>query len=70
MMWLWKKYRREVDEANRRAERAEQLDAEASTRLAAAKRQAVQSRNITAALRREVAINHFTQMLQEAMGGR
>lgn len=69
-MKLWNRHRREVDEANRRAENAERLDAAATARLAAVKRQAAQARAITAAYRREVAINHFTLMLQEAMGGR
>lgn len=53
-----------------RREGPERQDREAAQRLDQAKKLAAQSRNVTAALRREIDKNGWTDLLQQAMGGR
>lgn len=58
-MWHWA-----------RREGPERQDREAAQRLEQAKKLAAQSRSVTAALRREIDKNGWTDLLQQAMGGR
>jgi RNA:NAD 2'-phosphotransferase (TPT1/KptA family) len=58
-MWHWA-----------RRESPERQDREAEKRLEHAKKLADQSRHATAALRRELDKNGWTELLQNAMGGR
>lgn len=59
MMWPWGR----VAEEERRL-------AEAEEKQRAAEKLVQKSRQVTAELRREVRKNHFTELLQEAWGGR
>lgn len=67
MMGLFRRHRREAEEANRRAAAAAKADDQAAAQLAAVKRQAAQSRSVTAALRNEVDKNGWTELLLAAM---
>lgn len=69
-MWPWKQQRAEAAEARRQAEDAGQQANAAEARRLASERLAAHSHNVTAALRREIDKNGWTELLQHAWGGR
>lgn len=69
-MWPWQKAAREVADERRRAEHAGHEVHDAEIRHEVAQKLAERSRDISAALRREIDKNGFTELLQQAMGGR
>ncbi len=76
-MWAPKRFRRELEETNRRADTAEQQAriAERQAAAAAARRQRTEqavarSHRSTVALQREADKNHWTELLQQSWAGR
>lgn len=69
MSWPWKRYQRAAEAARRGAAVAETERHRAERRQQAAERQAAQARSKSAALRREIEKNGWTELLQHAWGG-
>lgn len=69
-MWPWQKAAREVADERRRAEHAGNEVHDAEVRRQVAQKLAERAGDISDALRREIDKNGFTELLQQAMGGR
>lgn len=69
-MWPWSQHRRDVEAANREAAEASRRKRDSEAGLRSAERLAEQSRSVSAAWRRQVDLNGFTELLQQAMGRR
>lgn len=70
-MWQpWKQRQREAEEARRRLETAARQETLAVIRRQAVERLAARSRTSSAALRRQIEINGWTELLQEAWARR
>lgn len=71
MMWRpWTRYRRAAEAARADAAKAEAEKRIAAQRKQAAQRQDIISGSVSAALRREIDKNGWTELLQHAWGGR
>lgn len=70
MMWPWKRQQLAIERVNREVAQAAAEKAAAERRREDARKQAVRSNAVTARLRREIEKNGFTELLQQAMGGR
>lgn len=70
MKWPWIKNRADVAEANRRARVAARQAELSASRRRAAELQAARAQTVSAALRREVDRNGWTELLQDAWGGK
>lgn len=70
MMWPWQRQRLAVERVNREVAQAAKEKLEAQRRREAARKEAIRSVAVTARLRREIEKNGFTELLQQAMGGR
>lgn len=70
MSWPWRRYRRDQIDAHRRVDAAEKRAQAAARRRALAEKQAQQSRQITAKVRKQIELNHWTELLENAWSGR
>lgn len=70
MKWPWNKTRADIVEAQRRAQIAERQAELAIARRRAAETQAARAQTVSAALRKEVDRNGWTDLLQAAWGGK
>lgn len=69
MTWPWQRQRRAVEHVRLEVEQARAEKTEAQKRREKAHELAVESSAVSARLRREIARNGFTELLQQAMGG-
>ncbi|MGQ9348970.1 DUF7620 family protein [Mycolicibacterium gilvum] len=69
-MWPWQRQRLAVEEVRHEVEEAAAGKVAAQRRREFAQQQAVKSDAVSSRLRREIAKNGFTELLQQAMGGR
>lgn len=69
-MWPWSKQHRAIEKAQEHLEQATAEALEAEKRRRDVERLAAQSRQVSARLRREIAINGWTEKFQTAMGRR
>ena len=70
MSWPWQRHRRDQLDAQHRVDAAERRALAASRRKALAKKQAAQSRQVTTNLRKQIEKNGWTELLENAWGGR
>jgi len=69
-MWILSRHRAELEQTNHQQTNAEKQAREAEARKIAAGQLVEYSRNVTQGLRKEINKNGWTELLQEAMGGR
>ncbi|BCI54923.1 hypothetical protein NIIDNTM18_42010 [Mycolicibacterium litorale] len=69
-MLPWKRQRLAVERVHQEVEQAHAEKTAAKRRREEAQKLASESSAVTARLRREIAKNGFTELLQQAMGGR